>query len=157
VEESTAQSESEHRSSRVKRRKQQIVTFLFCMGIATVLWFLRALENDYTTQISNPVNIEGLPANRALLPPLQKEVTLRVEGHGYSLLKHNLDFSRSPLTVNYGEIRPFPPKEKSGFTERIPMVRFIQSFSVQMGDLKVLSIKPDTLVLQFSEITTQKP
>lgn len=157
MEESTTRPASESRFSSGKRRKRQILTFVFCLGIATVLWFLRALENDYATQVSNPFRIEGLPEHRALVVPIPDEVTLRVEGHGYSLLKHNLNFSKIPLTVNYNEIRPFPPREKAGFIDRIATIRFVQAFSGQMGDLKVLSVKPDTLILQFSELTTDIP
>jgi len=127
-----------------------------CIFIATVLWFLRALENNYTTHFAKSVEVTGLPENIALIDPVPGKVVLRVEGHGYSILRQNLKFAKTPLQINFNEIRPVLPRTAADFTEMVPTSRYISSFTSQMTDITILGITPDTLVLHFGKIVNEE-
>jgi hypothetical protein len=134
---------------KIKRRRQLLI-MLFCITIATALWFLRALENQYQTEITHPVQYINLPENYVLLQPLPRRLTLKVEGLGFSILRHNWDFSKDPLIVDFTDIRLAIPRKAATFRDTVQMDRFIEPFSVALGDLKVTGFKQQQLFLDMA-------
>ena len=141
---------AEQESHRNTKRRRQFVIMLFCMVIATVLWFLRALENRYETEITHPVQYLNLPENYVLLQPLPRKLTLVVEGLGFSILRHNWDFSKDPLLIDFENIKLGVPKKSSVFRDTIQMNRFAGNFSVALGDLKVTGFRQQKLVVDMA-------
>jgi hypothetical protein len=73
-----------------------------------------------------------------------------VKGLGFSVLRHNWDFYKTPLIIDFQKLRSGQLKRKKGFTDYIPMNQYYGDFSVQLQDLKVIAIVPDTLVFRFA-------
>lgn len=133
-----------------KRRRQKLTILIACVLIASVLWFLRAFENDYTTLVDHPVQYINLPDNMITLNPLPQRISLEVKGLGFSVLKHNWNFSKTPLVIDIRKLKSVPARRKKGFVDYLPMNQYFIDFSTQLKDLKVLSIIPDTLVFRFA-------
>jgi hypothetical protein len=132
------------------RRRQRLTVLIVCVLIATFLWFLRAFENDYTTWIDHPVKFVNLPDKMITLDPLPDKVRLEVKGLGFSILRHNWNFSKTPLVIDFRKIHPPSPRRIKGFIEYLPMQQFSADFSSQLKGLNVQSIRPDTVRLQFA-------
>ena len=82
------------------KNDKQIVVFLVCLLIATALWFLNALSKDYSTTISYPVKFVNPPSNQFVSNKLPQKFELQVEAHGFTLLRHKLSLSFSPIVIN---------------------------------------------------------
>lgn len=82
------------------KEDKRVVVFLICLSIATGLWFLNALSKDYSTTIAYPVKYINPPNNQFLanIPP--NTLDLKVEAHGFTLLRHKLNLSFSPIVLN---------------------------------------------------------
>lgn len=138
------------------RRRQQFSILLACVLIATALWFLRAFENTYTTRVENPVTYINLPDQMITLSPLPQRISLEVKGMGFSVLRHNWDFSKTPLIIDFKTIKSVSAKKKKGFVEYLPMNQYCEVFSTHLSGLKVLSIIPDTITFRFALLKTRK-
>jgi hypothetical protein len=132
------------------RRRQRLTVLIVCVLIATFLWFLRAFENDYSTWIDHPVNYINLPDKMITLDPLPNKVRLEVKGMGFSILRHNWNFSKTPLIIDFKKIHAPSIRRKKGFIEFLPMNQFIADFSSQLKGINVQSILPDTIRFQFA-------
>lgn len=141
---------AEQESHRNIKRRRQVLILLFCVVIASVLWFLRALENRYDTEITHPVEYVNLPENYVLLQPLPRKLTLEVEGLGFSILRHNWDFSKDPLIVDFHDINLAVPRKPSVFRDTVQLSPFAGPFSVALGDLKVTGFKQQQLLLDMA-------
>ncbi|NQU54928.1 MAG: YbbR-like domain-containing protein [Bacteroidetes bacterium] len=82
------------------KNNKQLVVFLVCLLIATVLWFLNALSKDYSTTISYPVKYVSAPKNQFLSNKPPSKLELKVDAHGFTLLRHKLSLSFSPIVLN---------------------------------------------------------
>ncbi|HBB93612.1 MAG: hypothetical protein A2X22_05335 [Bacteroidetes bacterium GWF2_49_14] len=142
--------ESEPANPGRKRKRRQVSILLFCIMIATALWFLRALENTYETQINHPVRYTNLPDDYVLLHPLPNRLELDVEALGFSVLKHNWNFSKTPLTIDFKDIKPVMPRKKAGFRDTVSLNGFAKIFSESLGDISVTGIHPDFLILDLA-------
>jgi hypothetical protein len=141
---------AEQVSHQKRSRRRQVLIMLFCIIIATILWFLRALENRYQTEITHPVQYSNLPDNYVLLEPLPRRLTLEVEGLGFSILKHNWNFSKAPLMVDFKELKLTIPRKPSNFRDTIQMSRLAEPFSAALGDLKVTGFKQQQLIIDLA-------
>ncbi len=137
------------------RRRKQLTILIACVLIATVLWFLRAFENEYTTRVDHPVVYTHMPEKMIILNTLPQRISLQVKGLGFSVLWHNWNFSKTPLTIDVRKLRSVAAKSKKGFVEYLPMDQYIGDFSAQLRDLKILAIDPDTLMFRFAARKTK--
>jgi hypothetical protein len=138
------------------RRRQQVTIMIACVLIATALWFLRALENDYTTRVDHPVRFINIPENMIPLNPVPQRLSLEVSGLGFSVLKHNWNFSKTPLVIDLKPVKPANARGKKGFVETLMMSQYLSDFSSQLKDLKVVSVFPDTLIFRFAVKQSKK-
>ena len=132
------------------RRRRQFKILVACVLIATALWFLRALENEYITRVDHPVEYINMPDKMMTLNPLPQRISLEVKGLGFSVLRHNWNFSKTPLTIDIRKLLSIPAKRKKGYVDYLPMNQYFNSFSSQLKDLKVMAIFPDTLLFRFA-------
>lgn len=86
------------------KNDKRVVVFLICLIIATALWFLNALEKEYTTTISYPVRYVSPPNHQFLANTPPQKLDLKVDAHGFTLLRHKLSFSYSPIVLNLTNI-----------------------------------------------------
>ena len=75
-------------SSQELHIKRNVITYGVCVIIATVLWFLNALNKEYTTEISYPIKYTELPKGKLLVSEPPKEMTLTIKAHGFAPLQH---------------------------------------------------------------------
>lgn len=147
----SASSPAADRASRGKsRRRRQLTILAGCLLVATVLWLLRAFENEYTTRVDHPLQYINLPDENITLTPLPQKISLEVKGLGFSILRHNWNFSKTPLTIDIRKLKPVFGGKKKSSIEYLPLNQFINEFSTQLKDLKVLSVIPDTLMFRFA-------
>ncbi len=90
--------------------KRNVVTYGVCVIIATVLWFLNALNKEYTTEITYPIKYTELPKGKLLVSEPPKEMTLAIKAHGFALLRYSISTSFLPIVLNVklvtGQKRP---------------------------------------------------
>jgi len=86
------------------KNDKQFVVFMICLLIATILWFLNALGKDYSAVVSYPVKYVNAPKNQFVSNELPSNLELKVEAHGFTLLRHKLSLSFSPLVLNINNI-----------------------------------------------------
>ena len=51
-----------------KYLNRNIVSYLICVVIASILWFLNTLSKDYLTEITYPVKYTNFPAGKYPVP-----------------------------------------------------------------------------------------
>jgi len=133
------------------RRKGLI--FSFFLLIAFFIWFLKALEKNYSTVIDYPVRYRDLPENKALLGDVTDHLELTVNAHGYVLLQHRISSRYIPLVISLESFRLNNfGSNQSGFSylETRYLNEYIQN---QLGsDFEILDVSPDTLVFPFAEL-----
>lgn len=132
------------------RRRRQLTVLIACILIATALWFLRAFENEYTTHVVQPVQFINISDELMPLTALPPKISLEVKGMGFSILRHNWNLSKNPVTIDISKLKSVSARKKKGFVEYLPMNQYLTVFSNQLKDLKVLAVNPDTLVFRFA-------
>ena len=102
-----------------KYLNRNIVSYLICVVIASILWFLNTLSKDYLTEITYPVKYTNFPAGKYPVAELPTQIQLTVKAKGFALLGHSIRTSFLPITFNVGSYCNHALSDKAGIQEFI--------------------------------------
>ncbi|MBE0654077.1 MAG: hypothetical protein IH594_09785 [Bacteroidales bacterium] len=137
--------------------RRKFIVFLFFLVISVIIWFLKALEKNYTAQIDYPVRYRNFPQDKTLIGELPDHLKLNVYAHGYVLFQHKISSRYLPLIIPVSSFSLKPLNEKdSGFFYM--ETRFMKDYiDRQMSsEFEIISIKPDTIVFPFAKVISRR-
>ena len=135
---------------------QKAFVFVVCLALSSFLWLLNSLEKHYTSRISVPVNYVELPKDKQLSGALPQTFDLMVDAYGYTLLSYKLRLAFSPILLNVNELVDNALEKGSRYRYTISTASHKEEIEKQISsEIKILSIKPDSLILNFSKIISK--
>lgn len=132
---------------------KNFITFLFFVVISAILWFFRALSNEYETEISYPVRYINIPDNKILVNKMPEKLTLKVKAKGKKILPGKLNLNILPLKFDVNSFL-LNNSQADSFLILTNTVKDI--LSKELEGMEILSISPDTLVFRFTNIAIKK-
>ena len=134
------------------RIDRNIITYLICVVIATILWFLNALNKDYTAVISYPVKYVNLPQGKHLVTDLPSTLSLEVRAKGFALLGHRISTSFLPITFNVNTYSNHLLEKDEVFEYTLNTNEIKDKISNQLNtEIKLLDITPATIEFKFAQ------
>lgn len=134
------------------RIDRNIITYLICVIIATILWFLNALNKDYTAVISYPVKYVNLPQGKHLITELPSTLSLEVRAKGFALLGHRISTSFLPITFNVNTYSNHLLEKDEVFEYALNTNEIKDKISNQLNtEIKLLDITPATIDFKFAQ------
>jgi hypothetical protein len=82
-------------------KNRNILVFLVFFVIASFLWFLNAINKDYTSEIDLGISFKNLPNSMNQIEGSDNKLTISVSGHGYNLLLEDIEKVKLPLVVDF--------------------------------------------------------
>ena len=136
------------------KNDKRIIVFLVCLLIATSLWFLNALSKDYSTTLSYPVKYNNPPKNQFLANQPPSKMELKVNAHGFTLLRHKLNLSFSPIVLNLTSITKDIEPSSNGY--RINTNTLIRRISDQVSsEIAINNIQPEIFFIKLDSLKTK--
>src|SRR5690554_2784233 len=142
------------------KNDRRIFIFSVCLLIATTLWFLDALSKDYTTTMTYNVKYVNPPRNLFLANTPPPKIDLRVQAHGFTLMRHKLAFSFSPLLLDLTALSQ--SIDSTQYTVQVTSEKIIRRIDHQISkEISITEVTPRNIILQFdtlhSKIVPVKP
>ncbi|MDD4191144.1 MAG: hypothetical protein PHI28_07435 [Mangrovibacterium sp.] len=138
------------------KNNRKLIIYLICVGIATIFWFLNALNKQYAVELTFPVKYTNWPANKILINNPPDRFVLKVNSFGFTILRYKLSMAFSPLVFNVNNFteRRLTLSDQSKYA--IPTRPLIYRLSEQVSnELNITDIHPDTLVFLFDKVTAR--
>ncbi len=129
------------------RKRSDIKVVVMCLFAATTFWFLNALNKDYSTRISYPIEFDYNDSAYVSINPLPEKIRLNVSGYGWNLLKKTLQLGSSGIT--YRVTNPLRTKYITGTALMVPITE-------QIRDIRVNYVVEDTLFFDFDKIDVKE-
>ncbi|HEX3009933.1 MAG TPA: hypothetical protein VHO90_20195 [Bacteroidales bacterium] len=142
-------------SERIKL-KNKLLIYLFFLFISTIFWFLTAFNKNYSVQLDFPVRYYNFPPEKVVVSDVPHQLNLRINGHGFTIIKHKFYSGLSPLRVDVSAsgITPIDTGSQLYF---VLTRRFRERLASQIGeDLQVVSVQPDTLYFILDDIISKQ-
>ncbi|MBW6537128.1 MAG: hypothetical protein K0B11_19120 [Mariniphaga sp.] len=137
------------------KNDKRIVVFSVCLLIAASLWFLNAMEKNYATSLTYSVKYVNPPNNLFLANNPPSKLELNVQAHGFTLLRHKLAFSFSPIVLDLSAISQSLESYNNEY--RVPSENLIRRIGAQVSkEITIDRISPQTISLVFDSLNTKK-
>lgn len=140
------------------RPNRDIVSYLVCVVIASILWLLNTLNRtDYTTEIAYPVKYVNFPEGKYPLAELPSEIRLEIKARGFSLLGYKLKTSFLPLTLNVGAYCSHLRQKGNIFECTLDTDEMRDKIGSQLGpDIRLVNIHPSEIIFRLAETASKK-
>ena len=131
----------------VRPSNKDLKIVILCIIGATIIWFLSALNKNYTTVIKCPIELtyEKEGTIEVINPP--KNVQVNVSGVGWDLLKQSLSFGQDPLLISVEN--PIETKKIAGYTIQ-PLI------SQHLSSLNLNFVVTDTIFIDIQRLLKKK-
>ncbi|TAH26048.1 MAG: hypothetical protein EAZ07_04995 [Cytophagales bacterium] len=133
------------------QNKRMWVRKIFVLGLsflgAAVLWFLSALNHNYTSYIKYPIKIVYDANQYVPLRKLPTYVSLNATGYGWDFLRKTLSVKKKPVLLKPNNL----PRRKF-YTDSELLI----AFSHQLSTIKVNFFETDTVFFEFDVLTSKK-
>jgi hypothetical protein len=127
----------------------KVYVFFWCLIIATLFWFLLALNNRYTAEITVPVVYMNMPNGTFLDEKLPKEIVAEISGSGYQLFSYFISPEKANIKLDLRKAGMSPVgANKRAFLTTSTGIDF---FNKEHSDILLLRIKPDTIYFNFPD------
>ncbi|MEN6453991.1 MAG: hypothetical protein ABFD10_07015 [Prolixibacteraceae bacterium] len=139
------------------KNNRKLAIYLVCVCIATIFWFLNALNKQYSVDLTFPVKYTNWPTNKILINNPPDHFALRVNSFGFTLLRYKLSLAFSPLIFNVNEFTAGKLELSARSEYAMPTRQFIGHLSEQVSnELNITDIHPDTLIFLFDKVTSRQ-
>jgi hypothetical protein len=136
-----------------EKYQQRLLLFLFFILLSFIFWFIRALNEVYQSDITYPIKYTKFPADKILTGKLPTQLKLRVEASGMNILARKLHLNVKALKFN---VESFS-LQKSGNNSFYILTKQVKEFIMEdLENIKILSISPDTLYFNFTNVVTRR-
>ena len=130
---------------------RKFLTYLLFLLIAVAVWYLNALNKNYTADFKFSVKYTDLPEDKVLATTPPEHLTLTISAQGFILLKYQFGLIFSPITleVSYNTLRRI--ESPRGEYYLISQPAFNRIAAKLSSDVNLKHITPDTLNFIFTE------
>jgi hypothetical protein len=144
------------RNFNLKENNRPLI-FLVCLLIATFLWLVKAMEKQYETTVSIPVQYTNLPRNKILVNPPPSRFNIKLRANGFTLLRHKFGLILTPINF---DVNSFTDNvmERSKLSDFFVLSdKYIPQISNLVSpEITILDISPDTLIFHYDKLPGNK-
>lgn len=136
----------------IRRRlfSKKIGTFIICLGIASLLWVVHALNVNYKYTLTVPVKFLNLPNNKLIVGDLPETLQIDIKASGLKLLFISLQSKKEELTIDFNSLKTNAKSQAYSISNG----NFNLKSSINF-DVEVLKIRPDTLFFSLNKANTK--
>mgnify|MGYP000966824298 FL=1 len=125
---------------------KKVGTFLICIGIASLLWVVHALNRNYTYTLKVPVKFLNLPSNKLIVGELPEKLDVEIKTSGLKLLFISLKKNYNEVIVDFNLMK----NNAKSQAYSINNVYFNLKNSINF-DVELIKIRPDTLFFSINK------
>lgn len=92
------------RRLRLVRVQRNILVFFVFLLIAIVFWFMQAMQETTTAQLTYQLHITNVPKEIIFTSDVPKTVSISVSGRGWTILQYWSKLDKRELNVNFSDI-----------------------------------------------------
>jgi len=118
---------------------KKVITFLICLGIASLLWVVHALNRNYKYTITVPVSFLNLPSNKLIIGELPEFLNVEIKTSGLKLLFISQK-KIGEVVIDFNSLKTNAKSNAYSISNG--------TFNLQNAinfDVEIIKIRPDTL------------
>jgi hypothetical protein len=121
--------------------------------LSVFFWLLMALSKEYTITVSFPVSYSNFPKDKLIAGRLPASIDLELHSNGFNILIYKIRQQRETIRIDIRDARPLYGKDHFFILCNDQIDKITSQFD---PDIRVLQVKPDTILVDFSKKSSKK-
>lgn len=68
------------------------VVLMICLLVSTLFWFLKALNDDYRTEVEFPIEFTNIPRNYEFYGEIPEKLSVTIEDDGFTIMRYKFSY-----------------------------------------------------------------
>ena len=137
---------------RPKISKKKIAIFSVFVFIATIFWFLDALNREYTTKIEYPIEFINFPEDVSITSNYPQYLSVTIKAHGFDIIgKKNIS---NPFKIDIKKLSVIDKTDRSKLI--ISLRKISDDLFPKIQNIEIVHIVPESIILTTSKISSKK-
>lgn len=139
------------------RPSRNIITYLICVVIASILWLLNTLNKEYSAEITYPVKYINFPQGKYPVNKLPTQMQLEVRAKGFALLGYRIKTSFLPITINVNGFNNHFQQNNQVWEYTLNTAELKDKISTQLSnEVKLLNVFPEEINFRMAAASRKK-
>ncbi|MDT8401197.1 MAG: CdaR family protein [Bacteroidales bacterium] len=142
---------------KAKLLNRNVGIFSFFLLLSFIFWYINALSKNISGKVDFPVRYINFPENLALVNELPDQLSLELEGPGYSVLRARISGNKTPLVIDVDNSGLSVKNNEAELEFFIRSNSLRETFLKQIrSDFEINSVQPDSIDFIFDKIKVKK-
>jgi hypothetical protein len=138
--------------TRPKISKKKIAVFSVFVFIATIFWFLNALNREYTTNIKYPVEFINIPKNISPAVQFPSHLNVTVKAYGFDILRKITVSKKIQIDVDKYSERDETDDSKL----MLSTLQFKNNMFTEQNNIEIININPEIISINTQNLLSKK-
>lgn len=139
------------------RLSKNIITYLICLVIASILWLMNALNKEYAVEMAYPVKYINMPEGKYPVSTLPTKFQLEIKAKGFTLVGHRIRTSFLPITFNMATYIPSLKEKDDSWEYHLNTNDIKDRIGGQLSsEMRLMKIYPEEIIFRFGHAKTRK-
>lgn len=137
---------------RLKISQKKIVIFSVFVFVATIFWFLDALNREYTTKINYPIEFYNFPKDVLINSKYPNKLSVTLKAHGFDLIgKMNIS---NAVKV---DVSKMAKKDKTDNQKLILSLKKVSAnLFPDLTNAEIVNIEPEVVIFKAVKVSTKQ-
>ncbi len=136
---------------------KNIIMYLICVVIASMLWLMNALNKEYAVEVAYPVKYVNMPKGVYPISTLPDKLQLEIKAKGFTLVGHRIRTSFLPITFNMATYAPALKGNKQVWEYLLNTNEVKDKIGSQLSsEVQLTKIHPEEILFRFGPAKTRK-
>ena len=129
------------------------VVLIICLFVSTLFWFLKALNEEYRTEVEFPIEFTDIPKNYSLYGAPPEQLIATIEDAGFTIIRYRFSFVFSSLKFDVSKhFKANSPDVKDG-TITLKQTALKKGIEKELlASTKIISIYPEDVSMTYSKL-----
>lgn len=129
------------------------VVLIVCLLVSTLFWFLKALNDEYRTEVEFPIEFTHIPKNYSLYGNPPEKLVATIEDAGFTIIRYRFSYVFSSLKFDVSKyFKENNPAAKDGAITlgQAALVKGVEHALI--SSTKIINISPENVAISYSKL-----
>lgn len=129
------------------------VVLVICLLVSTLFWFLKALNDEYRTEIEFPIEFTDIPKNYSIYGDRPDVLVATIEDAGFTIIRYRFSYVFSSLKFDVSKhFKQNTPVDKDGAItlQQAALKKGIEQALI--ASTKIIGIYPENVSISYSKL-----
>lgn len=141
-----------NKKSKEIKSDNNTVVLVVCLVASTLFWFLKALNDDYRTELEFPIEFVNIPDNYQLYGEMPEELLVTIQDDGFTIMRYKFSYVFSSLKYDVSKYFEKNQTELSeGVIEITPAALKKSIEGALISNSNFLGVYPESISITYSK------